>query len=70
NTFFLSGEHNITHGIVPEDKAKRTGLRFGGSTEAGRFRAAFNANYIQAEYDRTTFDFYNETINQAAHIPL
>ncbi|MCW3073382.1 MAG: TonB-dependent receptor [Flaviaesturariibacter sp.] len=70
NTFFLSGEHNITHGIVPEDKANRTGLRFGATTEAGRLRVGFNANYIQANYDRTTFDFYNETINQAAHIPL
>ena len=70
NTFFLSGEHNITHGIVPEDKADRTGLRIGAGTEAGRFRASFNANYIQANYDRTTFDFYNESINQAAHIPL
>ncbi|HVF82506.1 MAG TPA: SusC/RagA family TonB-linked outer membrane protein [Flavisolibacter sp.] len=70
NTFFLSGEHNITHGIVPEDKSNRTGLRFAASTEAGRFRAGFNAAYVQANYDRTTFDFYNETINQAAHIPL
>lgn len=70
NTFFLSGENNITHGIVPEDKSNRTGIRFAATTEAGRFRAGFNANYVQANYDRTTFDFYNETINQAAHIPL
>ncbi|ANE52270.1 SusC/RagA family TonB-linked outer membrane protein [Flavisolibacter tropicus] len=69
-TFFLSGEHNITHGIVPSDKSNRTGIRFAASTEAGRLRAGFNANYVQANYDRTTFDFYNETINQAAHIPL
>ncbi|HEY0040765.1 MAG TPA: TonB-dependent receptor plug domain-containing protein, partial [Flavisolibacter sp.] len=70
NTFFLSAEHNITHGIVPEDKSNRTGIRFAATTEAGRFRAGFNAAYVQAKYDRTTFDFYNETINQAAHIPL
>ncbi|MDQ6608439.1 MAG: SusC/RagA family TonB-linked outer membrane protein [Bacteroidota bacterium] len=70
NTFFLSGEHNITHGIVPNDKSNRTGLRFAAATEAGRFRAGFNAAYVQANFDRTTFDFYNETINQAAHIPL
>lgn len=70
NTFFLSGEHNITHGIVPADKSNRTGLRFAASTEAGRFRAGFNAAYVQANFNRTTFDFYNETINQAAHIPL
>lgn len=70
NTFFLSGEHNITHGIVPEDKSNRTGIRFAGNTEAGRFRAGFNGAYVQAHYDRTTFDFYNETINQAAYIPL
>jgi TonB-linked SusC/RagA family outer membrane protein len=70
NTFFLSAENNITHGIVPADKSDRTGLRFAATTEAGRFRAGFNAAYVQANFDRTTFDFYNETINQAAHIPL
>lgn len=70
NTFFLSGEHNLTHGIVPKDKSNRTGLRFAASTEAAKFKASFNAAYVQANYDRTTFDFYNETINQAAHIPL
>lgn len=70
NTFYLSVENNLAQGIVPKDKSNRTGVRFAGSTETGRFRAAFNASYIQANYDRTTFDFYNETINQAAHVPL
>jgi TonB-linked SusC/RagA family outer membrane protein len=70
STFFISGEHNITHGIVPDDKSKRTGVRMAATTEAGRFKATFNVAYVQADYDRTTFDFFNETINQAAHIPL
>jgi TonB-linked SusC/RagA family outer membrane protein len=70
STFFLSAENNITHGIVPEDKSDRTGIRMAASTEAGRLKASFNAAYVKANYDRTTFDFYNETINQAAHIPL
>lgn len=70
SSFFLSGENNITHGIVPKDKSNRTGIRFAATTESGRFRAGINGAYVQANYDRTTFDFYNETINQAAHIPL
>lgn len=70
STFYLSYENNLTWGIVPEDKATRNGARFGATTEAGRLKAGFNLNYVQANYDRTTFDFYNETINQAGNIPL
>ena len=70
STFFFSGENNITEGIVPGDKAVRTGARFAASQEYGKFKIGFSANYVQARYDRTTFNFYNESINQAAHIPL
>ena len=69
-SFYLSFENNLTWGIVPEYKAQRNGARFAASTETGRLKAGFNANYVQAAYDRTTFDFYNETINQAGNIPL
>jgi outer membrane receptor protein involved in Fe transport len=55
---------------VPEDLATRNGARFGATTETGRLKAGFNLNYVQADYNRTTFDFYNETINQAGNIPL
>src|SRR5436190_2319450 len=70
STFYLSYENNLTWGIVPEDKAQRNGARFAATTETGRLKAGFNVNYVQAAYDRTTFDFYNETINQAGNIPL
>lgn len=70
STFYLSAENNITHGIVPNDESDRTGLRFSATTESGRFKASFNGAYVKADYDRTTFDFYNESINQAAHIPI
>ncbi|MEO7310155.1 MAG: TonB-dependent receptor, partial [Chitinophagaceae bacterium] len=69
-TYYLSAENNMTKGIVPGDEAKRTGARFAGSTEVGRFKAGYNANYTQAHFDRTTFDFYNEIINQAPNISL
>ncbi len=70
STFYLSYENNLTWGIVPEDRATRNGARFGATTETGGLKAGFNLNYVQASYDRTTFDFYNETINQAGNIPL
>ena len=68
--FFFSGENNTTEGIVPGDKAVRTGARFSASQEYGKLKVGFSANYVQVRYDRTTFNFYNESINQAAHIPL
>ena len=70
STFFLSFENNLTHGIVPGDKSLRNGIRLGATTETGRLKTGFNASYVQANYDRTTFDFYNESINQAGNIPL
>lgn len=69
-TFYLSLENNLAEGIVPEDESKRNGFRFASQTESGKFKVGFNAAYIQSKYDRTTFDFYFESINQAAHIPL
>ena len=70
STFYLSIENNRINGIVPGDKAVRTGTRFSASTETGKLKVGFNAAYIQANFDRSNFDFYNETINQAGNIPL
>ncbi len=70
STFFLSAENNKTEGIVPGDKVTRNGIRFAASQEYDRLKVGFSGNYVQAKYDRTTFNFYNESINQAAHIPL
>ncbi|MBC7886715.1 MAG: SusC/RagA family TonB-linked outer membrane protein [Ferruginibacter sp.] len=70
NTFYASLENNITQGIVPGDKSGRTGVRVAGSSEYSKFRIAYNAAYVQQNFNRSTFDFYNEAINQAAHIPL
>jgi TonB-linked SusC/RagA family outer membrane protein len=68
--FYFSGENNTTEGIVPGDKAVRTGARFSAAQEYGKLKVGFSANYVQVRYDRTSFNFYNESINQAAHIPL
>lgn len=70
STFYMSVENNLAQGIVPEDESRRTGIRLAATTESGKIKAGFNLAYVQADYDRTTFDFYNESINQAAHIPL
>jgi len=70
STFFFSAENNKTEGIVPGDKATRTGVRFAGSQEYNKLKIGFGAAYVQAKYDRTTFNFYDESINQSAHIPL
>jgi len=70
STYYLSIENNLAAGVVPSDNARRTGVRVGAATDAGKLHAGFNVNYVQANYDRTTFDFYNEMINQAGNIPL
>lgn len=70
SNFYFSAENTRTEGIVPGDKVNRTGARFAASQEYGKLKIGFSAAYAQAKYDRTTFDFYNESINQSAHIPL
>jgi hypothetical protein len=30
----------------------------------------FSGNYVQANFDRTTADFYYDVLNTAAHVPL
>jgi TonB-linked SusC/RagA family outer membrane protein len=70
SSFYLSVENNRINGIVPKDKSERTGVRLASTKEYGKLTIGFNASYVQASYDRTTFDFYNDLINTAAHIPL
>src|SRR5678809_1192967 len=63
STFFFFFENNTTEGIVPGDKAVRTGARFSASQEYGKLKVGFSANYVQVRYDRTSFNFYNETVS-------
>jgi TonB-linked SusC/RagA family outer membrane protein len=69
-TFYMSVENQKIAGIVPNDKSQRTGIRLAGSKEYNKISVGFTANYTQADYDRTNSDFYNDIINNAAHIPL
>jgi TonB-linked SusC/RagA family outer membrane protein len=69
-TYYLSLERNSTHGIVPADKSDRTGVRFAASKQANRLGLSFSGNYVQANFDRTTSDFYFDVLNTAAHVPL
>lgn len=49
--FYLSFQDANIKGIVPHDKNRRTGARFNASKEYGKFKASFNANYIQQNYN-------------------
>ncbi|MBU3745559.1 MAG: SusC/RagA family TonB-linked outer membrane protein, partial [Sediminibacterium sp.] len=70
SSFYMSVENQKIAGIVPNDRSQRTGARLNAKREYGKVSAAFNLNYTQADYDRTTADFYNDVINTASHIPL
>jgi TonB-linked SusC/RagA family outer membrane protein len=70
SSFYMSVENNKINGIVPLDKSERTGVRLNASKEYGKLNVGFNLSYTQANYDRTTADFYFDLINVAAHIPI
>ncbi|MEO8172078.1 MAG: SusC/RagA family TonB-linked outer membrane protein [Sediminibacterium sp.] len=69
-TFYMSVENQKIAGIVPNDKSQRTGIRLASTKEFNKISVGFTVNYTQADYDRTNSDFYNDIINNAAHIPL
>ena len=70
STYYMSVENNKIKGIVPKDKSERTGVRLASSKAYNKLNVGFNASYVQANYDRTTSDFYNDLINTAAFIPI
>jgi len=70
SSFYMSLENQKIAGIIPNDRAQRSGARFNAKKEYGKVTAAFNLSFVQADYDRTTADFYNDIINTASHIPL
>jgi len=49
--FYLSVQDARIKGIVPDDENRRTGIRLNTAREYGKFRAAFNVNYIQQNYN-------------------
>jgi TonB-linked SusC/RagA family outer membrane protein len=69
-TFYMSFENQKINGIVPGDKSDRTGARLSATKEYGKVTASFNVAYNQAAYSRTSSDFYNDVIQQAASVPL
>lgn len=69
-TYYLSAEHNSIHGIVPNDKSSRNGARLSATKNYGKLKSGYNISYVQAEYDRTSSDFYSNVINTPAHVPL
>ena len=70
SSYYMSLENNRISGIVPLDKSDRNSVRIASTKEYNKLNVGFTASYVQASYDRTTFDFYNDLINQAANIPL
>jgi TonB-linked SusC/RagA family outer membrane protein len=70
STFYLSVENQRIKGIVPHDESERTGVRLSASKDYDRLTSGFTLSYTQANYDRTTGDFYSEILNQPANLPL
>ncbi|NID09796.1 SusC/RagA family TonB-linked outer membrane protein [Fibrivirga algicola] len=70
SSFYMSVENQKIAGIVPHDKSERTGARLSATREYSKLTTGFNASYTQANYDRTSADFYNDVINQPANLPL
>jgi len=80
--FYISVQDAKIKGIVPKDENRRTSFRFNAGKDYGRFRANFNINYIQSNYDvlsATAYagrypaysgSIYNAVMQVAAHIPL
>jgi len=81
--FYMSFQNVLTKGVMPGDERKRTNFRVNASKEYKRFRAGFNVNYIQDNYDMvnqgayvsrfaSTYNgsIYFAILNTPAHVPI
>ncbi len=84
--FYISLQDANVHGIVPDDKNRRTGIRLNTGKEYGRVKVGLNTNYIQQNYnifdDEQMADWnasnnvglnqglMNLIFNTPAHVPL
>lgn len=68
--FYLSVQDVSIKGVVPGDRNHRTSARVFAQKEYNRFKANFNVNYTQGNYDVTTSDAYWYLINTPMHIPI
>lgn len=84
--FYLSFQDANVKGIVPNDENRRTGIRVNTTKEYGIFRAGFNVNYVQQNYnvfdDGAMADYHfdnnvglnqglmNLIFNTPAHVPI
>jgi TonB-linked SusC/RagA family outer membrane protein len=80
--FYMAVQDVIIKGVMPGDKNRRTGFRFNSAKEFGKFKAGFNVNYIQQNYDvvneaaslryANTYSgsIYFSVLNTPMHVPL
>ncbi len=73
--FYLSAQNVDIKGIVPKDENRRTNLRMRAEKEYNRFKATFNVNYTQGNYNITTQpgrdqSVYWNVINTPMQIPI
>jgi TonB-linked SusC/RagA family outer membrane protein len=80
--FYLAAQDVNIKGVMPGDENRRTGFRFNAGKDFGKFKAAFNINYIQQNYDvvneaaslryANTYSgsIYFSVMNTPAHVPL
>ena len=69
-TYYMSVENQKIAGVVPNDQSQRTGVRLSATKEYNKISTGFTASFTQANYDRTSADFYNDIINTAGNIPV
>ena len=50
-TFYVSAQDVYTRGVQPKDRNRRSTIRLVGSKEYGVFKASYNLNYVQSNYD-------------------
>lgn len=77
--FYFSAQNVSIKGIVPKDENHRRSFRMSANKEYGRFKASFNLNYTNSNYDvhagerfdnGRDYQVYWTLINTPMHIPV
>lgn len=70
STYFLSGQYAVNNGVIPEDKSKKSSIRFNGSRNFGKLKTSYTVNYVQTNTSTTTSEPWNNVRGLPLFIPL
>jgi TonB-linked SusC/RagA family outer membrane protein len=70
NAFFISAQHVLSDGVVPDDKNRRTSLRVSGAKRFGIFKADYSVSYANTNVSTYGINYSTNATSQILYANL